>query len=134
MRRLGLAACLALTVAEPLLACAVDTAAPLRDPAFGNYVISVHVAPNERCVIIDQASEEGARQRRELWQPVEKLGVIKADRFGRFFREYRIENATQQVDRYVYQAGSTPGEESVVFASFPDGQERRAVEYRILIR
>lgn len=134
MRRIGLSACLTLIVSEPLLACEVNTAEPARDSKFGNHVITVQVAPNERCVIIDQASEEGARQRRELWLPVEKLGVTKTDRFGRFFREYRVESATQRVDRYVYQAGSTPGEESVVFASFPDGQERRAVEYRIQVR
>lgn len=134
MRRAAFVAVLALTVSQPLLACEVNTRAAQRDAQFGNYVIDVQVTPSERCVIIDQASEEGARQRRELWLPVEKLGVTKADRFGRFFREYRVESATQRVDRYVYQAGSTPGEESVVFASFPDGQERRAVEYRIRVR
>ncbi|TBU72229.1 hypothetical protein [Phytopseudomonas daroniae] len=116
-----------------VVACEVDTAAAYRDDTYGNYVIPVRVATGERCVILDQASEAGWKTRRALWLSLEKIGVSTANRFGRFKREYQVDGDVARIDRYVYQAGEVPGEESVVFAAFPDGQERRAVEYRIRI-
>ncbi|TBU93470.1 hypothetical protein [Phytopseudomonas dryadis] len=123
-----------LLAASRAVACEVDTAAAFRDATHGNYVIPVRVAPGERCVILDQASEQGWQVRRTLWLPVEKLGMLSADRYGHFSREYQVDGERARIDRYVYQAGATPGEEDVIFASFPDGRERRAVAYRITVR
>ncbi|SDI15710.1 hypothetical protein SAMN05216588_11216 [Pseudomonas flavescens] len=122
----------ALALVASAQACEVDTAAAARDPQFGNRVIPVRVAPGERCVIIDHLSAEGARTYRELWLRVEKMGPSKT-RLGRLKRDYRLEGENPRLDRYVYVAGNQRGEDSLVFASFRDGQERRAVEYRISV-
>lgn len=113
-------------------ACEVDTAAAVRDDAHGNYVIPVRVEAGERCVIIDQLTEEGRKTRHDLWMPLEKLGS-STPKLGRLKREYQVEGDVAKVDRFVYLAGDKSGEDSVLFASFPDGQERRAVEYRIIV-
>lgn len=114
------------------LACEVDTGAAFRDEVHGNLVIPVRVKPGERCVILDHLTEEGRRTRSELWMPVEKIGS-STPRLGRWKREYQVEGDVAKVDRFVYLAGDKPGEDSVTFSSFPNQQERRAVEYRIRI-
>lgn len=114
------------------LACEVDTGAAFRDEVHGNLVIPVRVKPGERCVILDHLTEEGRRTRSELWMPVEKLGS-STPRLGRWKREYQVEGDVAKVDRFVYLAGDKQGEDSVTFSSFPNQQERRAVEYRIRI-
>jgi hypothetical protein len=114
------------------LACEVDTGAAYRDEVHGNLVIPVRVKPGERCVILDHLTEEGRKTRNELWMPVEKLGN-STPKLGRWKREYQVEGDVAKVDRYVYIAGEKNGEDSVSFSSFPDQQERRAVEYRIRI-
>lgn len=113
-------------------ACVVDTKAAVRDATRGNYVIAVRVAAGERCVILDHLTEEGRRTRNEMWLPVEKLGS-SAPKLGRFKREYEVEGEIVRVSRFIYLAGDTAGEDAVVFAGFPNDQERRAVEYRIRI-
>lgn len=120
---------LASTVAA---ACEVDTAAAVRDVTHGNYVIPVRVSPGQRCVILDSLSEAGRKTRNDVWLPVEKLGN-SIPKLGRFTREYQVDGDVAKVDRFVYVAGERSGEDAVVFASFPSGQERRAVEYRIRI-
>lgn len=121
-----------LSVSLQSLACEVDTGAAFRDEVHGNFVIPVRVKPGERCVVLDQLSEEGRKTRSELWTPVEKIGN-STPKLGRWKREYQVEGDVAKVDRYIYLAGDTPGEDSVSFSSFPDQQERRAVEYRIRI-
>lgn len=114
------------------LACDVDTGAAFRDEVHGNFVIPVRVKPGERCVVLNQLSEEGRRTRNEIWIAVEKLGS-STPKLGRWKREYQVEGDVAKVDRYVYLAGVTPGEDSVSFSSFPNQKERRAIEYRIRI-
>lgn len=114
------------------LACEVDTAAAVRDQAYGNFVIPVRVKPGERCVILDHLSEEGRKTRSEIWRPVEKMGN-RTPRLGRWKREYKVDGDVAKVDRFVYLAGDKAGEDSVVFSSLHGGKERRAVEYRISI-
>lgn len=114
------------------LACEVDTGAAFRDEVHGNFVIPVRVKPGERCVVLDQLSEQGRKTRSELWTPVEKIGS-STPKLGRWKREYQVEGDVAKVDRFVYLAGEKPGEDSVTFSSFPNQQERRAVEYRIRI-
>lgn len=121
-----------LSVSLQSLACEMDTGAAFRDEVRGNLVIPVRVKPGERCVVLDQLSEEGRKARNELWIPVEKIGN-STPKLGRWKREYQVEGDVAKVDRYVYIAGEKTGEDSVSFSSFPDQQERRAVEYRILI-
>ncbi|TBU89689.1 hypothetical protein DNJ99_16270 [Pseudomonas daroniae] len=113
-------------------ACEVDTAAAVRDETHGNYVIPVRVKTGERCVILDHLTEDGRKTRNEVWMPVEKLGS-STPKLGRFKREYQVEGDVAKVDRFVYVAGDKAGEDSVRFSSFPNQQERRAVEYRISI-
>lgn len=133
MKTMRLGCCLvSLLLAASAQACEVDTAGAVLDSRFGNYVIPVRVAAGERCVILDQMSEEGRKTRNEIWQSVEKLGVSTTN-LGRFKREYQVDGDVAKVDRYVYLAGSERGEDSVVFVSFHSGQERRAVEYRIRV-
>lgn len=114
------------------LACEVDTAAAVRDQAYGNFVIPVRVKPGERCVILDHLSEEGRKTRINLWVPVEKMGN-STPKLGRWKREYKVDGDVAKVDRFVYLAGDKAGEDSVVFSSLHGGKERRAVEYRISI-
>ena len=121
-----------LSVSLQSLACEVDTGAAFRDEVHGNFVIPVRVKPGERCVVLDQLSEQGRKTRNELWMPVEKLGN-STPKLGRWKREYQVDGDVAKVDRYVYIAGEETGEDSVSFSSFPDQQERRAVEYRIRI-
>lgn len=114
------------------LACEVDTAAAVRDQTYGNFVIPVRVKPGERCVILDHLSEKGRKTRSEIWRPVEKMGN-STPKLGRWKREYQVDGDVAKVDRFVYLAGDKEGEDSVVFSSLPNGQERRAIEYRISI-
>lgn len=121
-----------LSVSLQSLACEVDTGAAFRDEVYGNFVIPVRVKPGERCVVLDQLSVQGRKTRSVLWMPVEKIGN-STPKLGRWQREYKVDGDFAKVDRFFYLAGDTPGEDSVVFSSFPNGQERRAVEYRIRI-
>lgn len=121
-----------LSVSLQSLACEVDTGAAFRDEVHGNFVIPVRVKPGERCVVLDQLSEEGRKTRSELWMPVEKIGN-STPKLGRWKREYKVDGDIAKVDRFVYLAGNKAGQDSVVFSSFHGGKERRAVEYRIRI-
>lgn len=121
-----------LSVSLQSLACEVDTDGAFRDETHGNFVIPVRVKAGERCVVLDQLSEQGRKTRNELWTPVEKIGN-STPKLGRWKREYQVEGDVAKVDRFIYLAGATPGEDSVSFSSFAGQQERRAVEYRIRI-
>ncbi|MFK3776402.1 hypothetical protein [Pseudomonas sp. NPDC089406] len=120
-------------LAGPALACQVQTEKAYKDPQFGNWVIPVQLKRGERCVIHDYTSAEGRKTWSERWTPLEKLGAVHPDKLGRLRREYQV-NATSQVNRYVYTAGEQAGEEDVVFAAYPNGVEKRAVAYRLIIR
>lgn len=120
-------------LAGPTLACQVQVDKAYKDPHFGNWVIPVQLKRGERCVIHDYTSAEGRKTWRELWTPLEKLGAVHPDKLGRLRREYQA-NTASQVNRYVYTAGQQAGEEDVVFAAFPNGVEKRAVAYRLIIQ
>ncbi|MDR2305896.1 MAG: hypothetical protein LBE53_01665 [Paucimonas sp.] len=113
-------------------ACEVQTDKAYKDERFGNWVIPVRLARGERCVIHDYTTAEGQKTWRERWARVEKIGPLHPDRLGRLRREYQPGDPLR-VNRYVYTAGHQAGEEDVVFAAFPDGQERRAVAYHLVI-
>ena len=132
MNTKALCAAALLSVSLQSLACEVDTGAAFRDEVHGNFVIPVRVKAGERCVVLDQLSEEGRKTRSELWTPVEKMGN-STPKLGRWKREYKVDGDIARLDRFVYLAGNKAGQDSVVFSSFHGGKERRAVEYRIRI-
>lgn len=132
MNTKALCAAALLSVSLQSLACEVDTGAAFRDEVHGNFVIPVRVKAGERCVVLDQLSEEGRKTRSELWTPVEKMGN-STPKLGRWKREYKVDGDIAKLDRFVYLAGNKAGQDSVVFSSFHGGKERRAVEYRIRI-
>lgn len=76
------------------------------------YLIPVEVSIGQTCVVLDNIKED-----RSIWKNFEKVMIKKANKYGRFYRNYKTKGDKVIIDKYLYKAGNKSGSENINFTA-----------------